>query len=305
MKQNDFTATIVVDQSPEEVFAAINNARGWWSEGIEGDTDSVGGVFQYRFQDVHRCTLQVTELVPQKRVVWHVLDNHFGFTRDETEWKDTDIVFEISRKGGKTKVLFTHVGLVPEYECYAACREGWTTYIAGSLRDLIGTGKGQPNKGEAMTAHELTLTDGAPAENFTTAFTVDKSPEEAFAAINNVAIWWTGEPGVEGRADQLGDEFTYRYGDVHYSKQKVTGFVPGKKVVWKVIDARLGFTKDPGEWKGTELTFEIAPRGTQTEVRFTHVGLVPQRECFDDCSSAWGFYANTSLRSLISAGKGQ
>ena len=142
------------------------------------------------------------------------------------------------------------------------------------------------------------------AQNYTTTITVDQTPEEAFAAINNVRGWWTGDPGVEGSTDKLGDEFTYRYEDVHYSKQKITEFVPGKKVVWLVLDARLNFAKDKTEWKGTKITFEISKKGNQTEIRFTHVGLVPQFECFDSCSDAWGSYINGSLRKLITAGKG-
>ena len=142
------------------------------------------------------------------------------------------------------------------------------------------------------------------AQNYTTTITVDQTPEEVFAAINNVRGWWTGDPGVEVSTDKLGDEFTYRYEDVHYSKQKITELVPGKKVVWLVLDARLNFTKDKTEWKGTEITFEISKKGNQTEIRFTHVGLVPQFECFDSCSDAWGSYINGSLRKLITAGKG-
>jgi NAD(P)-dependent dehydrogenase (short-subunit alcohol dehydrogenase family) len=140
-------------------------------------------------------------------------------------------------------------------------------------------------------------------QNFTTTFTVDQSPAEAFAAINNVRGWWSGE--IEGSTDKLGDEFTYRYKDLHYSKQKLTELIPGKKVVWRVLDSSLNFIEDRTEWKGTEITFEISKKGNKTEIRFTHVGLVPEHECYDACSDAWGSYINGSLRSLITKGKGQ
>jgi hypothetical protein len=154
----DFTTTILADQTPEEVFNAINNVRGWWSEEIEGNTDKLNAVFKYHFEDVHRCQIKVIELVPGKKVVWHVLDNYFNFTQDKTEWKDTKVVFDISRKDNKTEIRFTHLGLVPEYECYEACHKGWTHYIQSSLRKLITTGKGEPNKtGKPQTETEKDL----------------------------------------------------------------------------------------------------------------------------------------------------
>jgi len=140
-------------------------------------------------------------------------------------------------------------------------------------------------------------------QNFTSAFQVDQSPEEAFAAINDVRGWWSGE--IEGDTDKLGKEWTYRYKDLHYSKQKITDLIPGKKVGWLVVDSYLGFIEDKTEWNGTNITFEIAKKGGKTEVKFTHVGLTPEGECYDACSSAWGSYINGSLRNLIAKGEGQ
>src|ERR1700733_4520992 len=98
MKDQNYTTSFTVEQTPEEVFAAINNVRGWWSEEIEGTTDRLNEKFSYHYKDVHRCTLKITEFIPGKKVVWHVLDNYFNFIEDNTEWKDSTISFEISKK---------------------------------------------------------------------------------------------------------------------------------------------------------------------------------------------------------------
>jgi len=156
MNNQDFTTTILIDQSPKEVFNAINNVRGWWSEEIEGNTEKRNDEFTYHYKDVHRCKMKIIESIPGKKVVWHVLDNYFSFTKDKSEWIGTKIIFEITEQGNKTQLRFTHEGLVPEYECYTACENGWTQYIRHSLLDLITTGKGQPNSSEtAYTIHEV------------------------------------------------------------------------------------------------------------------------------------------------------
>ncbi len=138
--------------------------------------------------------------------------------------------------------------------------------------------------------------------DFTTAFTVPQSAGEVFAAINNVRGWWSGD--IEGSTDELGAEFTYRYEEMHRSKQRITEFIPGRRVAWHVLDGYLEFVKDKTEWTGTDITFDISQVEDATEVRFTHVGLVPQGECFESCSTAWAFYINTSLRNLITQGSG-
>lgn len=145
MQNQDFTTTFLVNQTPKEVFNAIINPRAWWSEEIDGSTTNVNDVFTYHYEDVHFCKVKLIEVVPDKKVVWKILDNHFNFTKDKTEWIDTKVSFDISTQGDKTQLVFTHIGLVPEYECYEACHQGWTHYIQSSLSSLIRTGKGQPN----------------------------------------------------------------------------------------------------------------------------------------------------------------
>ncbi|HEY5967505.1 MAG TPA: SRPBCC domain-containing protein [Chitinophagaceae bacterium] len=159
MKTKDFTTTILVDRTPEQAFNAINNVRGWWSEEIDGATDKLNSVFDYHYEDVHRCKIKIIELVTNKKTVWSVLENYFKFTKDKSEWIGTKIIFEISEKDDKTEIRFTHEGLVPEYECFEICRDAWSTYIQNSLRSLITTGKGQPNaKGKPGTENEKKLT---------------------------------------------------------------------------------------------------------------------------------------------------
>jgi len=146
MKDDDFTTTFTVDQTPEAIFAAITNVRGWWSEEIDGNTDKLGDVFTYRYKDVHRSTQQITESIPGKKVAWLVSDAHLSFTKDTSEWNGTRVVFDISRRGNKTEVRFTHVGLVPRFECFDDCSGAWGFYVGKSLRSLITTGRGQPNQ---------------------------------------------------------------------------------------------------------------------------------------------------------------
>ncbi|HEX2914533.1 MAG TPA: SRPBCC domain-containing protein [Chloroflexia bacterium] len=150
MSNQYYTASFTVDQSPEEVFAAINNVRGWWSENIEGETDRLGAEFVFHAEDLHHSTQRITEFVPGQKVLWHVLESRINFVSDRTEWKNTDIIFEISRKGDKTELNFTHAGLAPALECYGSCSDAWGFYIKQSLFALITTGQGEPDRKETL-----------------------------------------------------------------------------------------------------------------------------------------------------------
>lgn len=130
----DFTTTFLVDQSPNQVFKAATNVRGWWQglfeEEIIGKTQDLNDEFTFRAGDgAHYSKQRVIELVPDQKVVWLVTEGELSFVEKKDEWKGTKIIFDISKQGNKTLVKFTHEGLNPHVECYDSCSSAWQMYL--------------------------------------------------------------------------------------------------------------------------------------------------------------------------------
>lgn len=142
---NNLTITFTVDQSPAEVFSAINSVSKWWTENIQGASAKLNDEFSVQFKDVHYTKQKLVTVVPDKKVEWLVTESKLTFIKNVQEWKGTTVVFDISKTGDKTTLLFTHIGLTPEVECYKDCQKGWT-YFIDSLHKLIETGTGVPDK---------------------------------------------------------------------------------------------------------------------------------------------------------------
>lgn len=145
MRAKDFTLTMMVNKTPEEVFNSINNVPGWWSEDFKGNSKKLNDVFEVTFfGDVHYSKHKLIEVIPNKKIVWQVLDSKLNFLENKSEWTGTKNIFEISKEGSKTKIKFTHEGLVPTIECYKDCYNGWHYYLKESLVPFIEKGRGQP-----------------------------------------------------------------------------------------------------------------------------------------------------------------
>ena len=143
MNKQDFTTTIVVDQTPEQVFNAINNPQAWWSGKITGDTDKLNDEFTYRYKDLHMSKQRIIEMIPNRKVAWHVTESQINYAEDKREWTGTKMIFEISELDNKTQLRFTHLGLDPEIECFESCSNSWSQLIRQGLFSLITTGKGE------------------------------------------------------------------------------------------------------------------------------------------------------------------
>lgn len=145
MQNQNFNITFLLDQTPIEVFNAINNVRGWWSEELEGDSEKLNDEFIYRHGDFHYSKHKLTEVIPNEKIVWLTLQSKLSFVEKQNEWNGTKMIFEISKQGDKTKLDITHSGLVPGLQCYDGCSKGWTHYLKNSLLPLITIGQGNPD----------------------------------------------------------------------------------------------------------------------------------------------------------------
>jgi hypothetical protein len=141
-QEKDFTTSIVVHKSQAEVFEAINNVRGWWQGVIKGSTTRLHDEFTYRMKPFHFSKQKIVELIPDERVLWQVTDSKLSFINKTDEWTGTTIEFNIRPEGDKTRIIFTHLGLMPGIECYNGCSGGWSKLIEQSLFSFINTGEG-------------------------------------------------------------------------------------------------------------------------------------------------------------------
>ena len=146
MKNKNFTTTLVVDQTPEQVFNAVRNVRGWWSgyysEEFNGATEKLDDVFTFRAGNgAHYSKQKLVEVIPNKKVVWLITDSNLSFLDKKDEWTGTKVSFDISKKDNKTELVFTHEGLTPEIECYNSCAPAWSQYLKNKLLPLITSAK--------------------------------------------------------------------------------------------------------------------------------------------------------------------
>jgi hypothetical protein len=142
MQNKGYTATVELARSPEDVFNHINDVSKWWSKDFEGSSTKINDEFVICHPDRHYSKQKLIEVIPGKKVVWLVTDSKLNWLKkDKHEWTNTKMIFEITPKGDKTSLHFTHAGLVPEKECYTMCEQGWNMVIKERLFNFINDGR--------------------------------------------------------------------------------------------------------------------------------------------------------------------
>jgi hypothetical protein len=138
--------------------------------------------------------------------------------------------------------------------------------------------------------------------NFNSSFTANISADETIKKIGNVPDWW----GISftGNSEKQNDKFVVNMSGDSFFNLTVEELVPGKKVVWLVTDCNMPWYTDKKEWTNTRLVFDAKENNRITELHFTHEGLTPDVECYNDCVPGWTHWIKTSLSSYLTTGKG-
>lgn len=142
-----FQHSLSIAASPAAVYAALSTIaglRGWWTQDCDGVAE-VGATLHFRFGTCYK-DMRVERQEPGREVRWLCTRAHVegeAITRAD-EWLGTEPVFRLSDAGqGRTRLDFEHIGLVPSFQCYGICCEGWQHFL-GSLRAYMETGEGTP-----------------------------------------------------------------------------------------------------------------------------------------------------------------
>ena len=142
----DYHIAFTVEKSASEVYRAICNVKEWWTKNILGNTETLNNEFTVHFGETF-VTFRVIEMIPYQKITWLVTDCYLHWLTDKSEWKNTQLEYEISETDEGTQMGMTHVGLEPGIECYENCKVGWDFYAGKSLYKLLNENKGQPDTG--------------------------------------------------------------------------------------------------------------------------------------------------------------
>lgn len=154
-----YRKSLVVAGTPADVYAALvtpAGLRGWWTQDCDVAT-AVGGTIHFRFGNTHKH-MRIERLLRDQEVRWACTGAHIAVERltQNDEWVGTEILFRLTAVGEtRTRVDFEHIGLVPAFECYDLCTDGWRYFLA-SLQQFVETGEGTPYRtaGDAPCRHE-------------------------------------------------------------------------------------------------------------------------------------------------------
>lgn len=116
---------------------------------------------------------------------------------------------------------------------------------------------------------------------------------DALTTLSGLAAWWVPASG----SGLAGGEITFTMNSPDPLIVRVDQATPSL-VEWTVT--ACNFMPD---WVGTRPTFVITSAGDESQLHFRHVGLTPDLDCIEICTSGWNHFIS-SLGQYVETGRG-
>lgn len=277
-----YSVELEVSKTPAEVFDRIVDLAQWWPEDIKSEGLSLGAEFELSVGEGHYSKNRVIDFDPGEGFAW--LTTESIRKTDGFNWTGTKMIFELKPQGSSTQVKYTYDGVVLASEA-----DRLTQICNMAIKDFLYN----------------YLTYGRTKQDFTVSLELDKPASEVFKALTKEVTKWWGGKDLSGRTTRLNDEFVIHHPGAHYSKQKIVELVPNQKLLWLVTKSELSWLKENRhEWTDTKLFFELSDEAGKTQLRFTHIGLTRDKECYDACTKkGWDIVIRDYLYNYIIEGK--
>lgn len=148
MSEQSYTKKLSVSVNAESVFKAITKEIDKWWTIDTNEAVTIGEILTVKFGEPYFMSMRIENSIPNKLLIWNVVGaNMFieeGRTGGNDEWVGTNIQWKITETEDGSEVSLFHEGLVPSFECYDTCKNGWD-YFLESLKQFLDTGIGSPH----------------------------------------------------------------------------------------------------------------------------------------------------------------
>ncbi len=139
-------------------------------------------------------------------------------------------------------------------------------------------------------------------KGFTISTTVPQAPMEVYRAIVDPRLWWGKD--IEGITDRVGAEWTYRYQDLHVSRQRTSVLEPvgGSSGMWSRRTSPSSRTGTSGKAPPSSSISNRAARAPRSPSPCRAYAGV---ECYEICTKSWSNLVMDSLAKLLADGAGR
>lgn len=114
-----------------QALATKEGLSGWWTRDVRGE-DKMGGKLEFYFgYPEPAAVMEVTDLVPDRRVVWRCVQG-------PDEWVGTSLIFDLTSSAGETALLFTQADWREPIDFMYHCSTKWAYFLLGLRAGLEG-----------------------------------------------------------------------------------------------------------------------------------------------------------------------